>query len=193
MTDVAPARKGPPPRTPGVPAEVSFEAHYRRDTFAGGTPVSGFGPRGTYTLYLPPHRPEPRVVFRDGLPHVHELPAAGDVPEVREARDAVLASWAEGSASLSVIVPAVAFHAYTAAIIRVNYDLGDEELTLLLSHGTRWHADVLRHLIGGERFIETLAAYHRLRSPAPAPPAAPPARDRAPSRWTRLRRAFRIG
>ena len=43
MTDVAPARKGPPPRTPGVPAEVSFEAHYRRDTFAGGTPVSGFG------------------------------------------------------------------------------------------------------------------------------------------------------
>lgn len=161
MSEVAAANMLPP---------AEFQAAKRRPVHACEWPARGFGPGGSYTLYLPDPAPTRRVLFRDGEAVQVLTDGALGRPEVAALRDALLDTMRPG-AMLQVHFAALAFLRYTTALLTLNYDLTDEELTALLTPDGAWQKEVVRHVLGGPDVIE---AYTRL-APRPVPVPPPPA------------------
>jgi hypothetical protein len=148
-------------------------------------------------MYLPDPTPATRTRIRDGKA-VHEpVPSVLDREDIRTLRNEVLERWAfcgirGGMALLDV---PLAFMDYAAAVLRVNYDLSDDELEFLLTNSKAWHASMMQHITGGEDFVSRLAASRdALRPPEPsATPAPPPAPAVRLPWWKRLARFNRQG
>jgi len=142
-----------PDRASTDPAE--WQLARQLTTFRPEYPMSGFGPNGGHTLYATNPKPSTRMVFRGGKPVMEESRGCLDTPEIRALRDGVIASLrAVGADRIEV---STALCEYTAAVLRMNYDLSDDDLTLLMGHGTKWVKAAVCHVCGGDDLIEAMA------------------------------------
>lgn len=129
----------------------------RRKADSTGQPVVGFGPRGSYTLWLPDPKPTTRVVIRDGDPTAVQVPGALDDPKVVALRDRILFGFREvGPGVLAVPIELIR---YASAVIRINYNVTDDDLTMLLcSEPTMpWGEAMFIHALGGEGVLSAFS------------------------------------
>lgn len=141
---------------PGL-AEYTWQQDRRRTDFGGGVPVQGFGPGGTYTLWLRPAESGKRYTFKGGRAQVHTDAGAAADPQLAALRDQVVRSFASAGDPGWLQVD-VAFLDYAAAVLRQNYDLTDADLDLLLD-GTGWQDALVRHVLGADDIIERLYTF----------------------------------
>lgn len=156
-----------PATTPAIPpAEATalyvWQQDRRRPDGAFAFPMSGFGPGGRLTLWLPAAVPAIRWKVRGGVP-VQETVAAEIDPEAERLRRAVLA----GSQSIGpgVVELEPAFYEYAAHVIRRNYALSDDDLEYVLFGGSRdWQREMIVHVLGGTDMVEALAGAAETRA-----------------------------
>ncbi len=199
-------------------------------------PMTGFGPEGGHTLWLA----SPRRLFTWGFENRQPVLQAGKLaledPKLEALRDEALISFQPGSGGPAEVGPA--FLRYSAALIDQTYQappptagqnkgpataatstpasaaepLSDEDLSFILS-GTKWHAPMLRHILGGDDVVRKLAiltsdqfprASRAKVSEVPMQPLLPTAgktemppvwaieNDRPISMWRRFLRFLRI-
>lgn len=188
----------PPPE---IADAFNFERDRRRPDGEFNTPAGGFSTRPTgFTFWLPAPAVETLYVFRDGEPRP-ETVGTRTTLAVAALRQRVALSFTRTGPDGDGPRVDTAFLAYAATVLRMNYTLTDDELTMLLA-GRRWHKDVTTHLLAGD---DTAAAMARvglldpapagmiaaadptpaLPLPRPAPAPEPPARR---PRWSPFRR-----
>ncbi len=180
MLDETP-KQGPPGKAEHDAAIEAYQWQEQRRRPDGKfhIPVGGFGSGPVhFTLWLPSTRPDVRFKVVNGEPIRETLgDCFSDTPEIAAARDTVLKTFRSVN---GVYTCDTAFLKYTIAVLRSNYTLGDDDLTMLLA-GTKWHDPMMRHLLGGEDMVKALMGIRSMRQapmPAPAPPrpvTAPPA------------------
>lgn len=156
---------------------VNFHrTHFRKSVgVAGTTTCGGFGPDGSITLMLASPTDGDRMVIENGQPVMRRVESCMNDPEMQALRDEVLGSLVPlGPGRLRV---STAFVRYAIKLIRLTYEVSDEDLTFLLT-GSAWQDSICRHLLGGDGMVKMLARLDTssLRpTPAPqAPPVAPP-------------------
>lgn len=157
-----------PSLSPDGLTPAQFQAKRRRpDAPAVLTvPIRGFGPEGDFTLFVPSPKTEVRTVFENGVPARRVVEGCLSDPRVVELRDKVILSMQSvGPGRLSVDF---LFLEYTAAVLKVVYDLSDADLGFLLS-GSKWHREMIAHALGGDGIISALSAIVPVRHTAPEP------------------------
>jgi hypothetical protein len=167
----------PPARPPAPkPAELStvsgaaspvspfdWQKARERPDKVPGPPVRGFGPKGQFTLWLPSPMPTTAGAFVDGKYIVKQVAAGLTDPELLVMRRAVVDS--AQSIGPGVLRVQGLFLDYAAGIIRRNYTVSDEELTMLLLSGDEWHNDVFEHCLGGPEIVSQLADMPDIQPP----------------------------
>lgn len=129
------------------------EERFAGSSFSGGCAekATGYGPDNTYSLLLPSPRVTRSIKFIDGKATVQQSGDLLSIPEIVELRDRVLKI---GSASVSPTLSEIAFPdttlaEYSAALLRLNYNLTDDDLTFLHS-GKVWMETLITHALGGK-------------------------------------------
>ncbi len=136
-------------------AEKAFEWQdsRRREDGHFDFPVQGFA-NGNMTLWLPSPAVNTRWIWRNGEPVKKIIESCMTRPEIVAVRDEVFKSARRNSLS-GVCSIDVNFMKYTAAVIAINYNMSDDDLTDLLG-GTRWHQQMFLHVTGGDDALEAL-------------------------------------
>jgi len=165
---------------------LAWQQARRRPDGRFNYPITGFGRDGDYTLWVPNPTADRRYVFKGGKPTVEAAPSCFTDPRINALRDQVIRSITVAGPGL--LNADVAFLEYVAGILLVNYDLSDDELTMLLE-GSHWHDAATRHLLGGDDMVAMLAEHGAdlvARAapfnppPNPLPPIDPAPRDAVP-------------
>jgi hypothetical protein len=179
MTDAAPL------------SPFQWQLKRQRPGFRQEFPVSGLGPTGGYTLWSVNPAGGTKLVIRNGRPTTIELADALSEPAIRRLRDAIIASLDADHVEERVSV-SVKVYEYAAAVLRLNYDLSDDDLTFLLTNSTRWIKDIIHHACGGTDIIEQMCSLSPrmltkfLEEPTPAAPLVAKPLPARPSLWRRI-------
>jgi hypothetical protein len=157
--DETPTARTAPPRKP-TPQYEWQKARLKtpaRKAPAGCILTRGYGPDGSYSLYLPTANAKRSIEFRGGKPQIVVVDAACQkIPAVNAAREWLLRCAAR-ALPLAEILADVALVNYSAALLAVNYRLSDDDLGMLHSGGM-WREPILKHAMGGEGAVEALRA-----------------------------------
>lgn len=161
----------PKPPEPIKPAAGAFEwqKSRKRPDFIPGPPVRGFGKNGGYTLWLPSPKSSTAEAFEGGK-YVVKVVAAGlvDADLLAKRKEIIDSAVSTGPGRLRV---KPVFMDYAAGLIRRNYTVTDQELTMLLLESDKWQHEVLVHCLGGEEMVATLADMPEATEPIPQPPS----------------------
>jgi hypothetical protein len=173
-----------PPLSP-----YDWQVERQRPDFRPEFPISGFGPSGGYTLWSVNPAGGSKLVIRNGRPTHIEVPHVLSTPAIRDLRNALIASLDADRIEDRISVSTKVYE-YAAAILLLNYNLTDEDLTFLLADSTRWIKDVIHHACGGPDIIDQMCALspHMLmkflgESALPSFPPPPPAPASGKSLW----------
>jgi hypothetical protein len=145
---------------------AQFQVARKRHDLPGGllTPIRGFGPGGGFTLFVPSPEPDVAIVFEDGEPVRRVAEGCLADPKIAALRDCVIASMRNVGAGKMEID--FRFLSYTAAVLKLAYNLTDADLGFLL-RGKAWHREMVAHALGGAGIIGALSA---MAHPTPAAP-----------------------
>jgi hypothetical protein len=144
--------------------EFTWQKERRRADTAGGVAVRGFGPVGSYTLWLPTPEVSRRVKFVGGKPTMEIVQAAGFDEELQRLRDHVVKS-IETVALIAggrvVLRFPLMLLQYASALIVRHYNVTDAELEMLLPivGEMPWVDQIVTHAIGGEQNAKLLAKF----------------------------------
>lgn len=148
------------------PAE--FEAKRRRpEAIEKGTfnvPTQGFG-GGGFTMYLPSPVAKSTYVIQGGRSVLQTLASCMDDPKIAEARDRIIRESVK--VAPGVLRIPLAFMDYACAVLLVNYNLSDADMTFLLS-GLKWHNALVVHAFGGQDTLDAVARLTPQRQLVPA-------------------------
>lgn len=170
LTNPIPPARPPAPKSADVSAgemvgsPFEWQKARERPDRVPGPPVRGFGPKGQFTLWLPSPMPTTAGAFVDGKYVVKQLAAGLIDPELIAMRRAVVDS--AQSIGAGVLRVQGLFLDYASGIIRMNYTVTDEDLTMLLLSGDEWHNDVFEHCLGGPEIVSQLADMPEIEPPA---------------------------
>lgn len=159
-------------------AQSAFQWQQSRRKEGGvfNVPVRGFG-GGKYTLWLPSPVAATQWTFKNGEPVLEASDSCLTNPAIEAMRDEVLNT--ATFVGPGRLIGSIAFLRYASTVLRMNYNLTDDDLTFILT-GNIWHDGMIRHLLGGDDVTKKLAkldprAIGPMAAAAvpPAPPAAP--------------------
>ncbi len=123
----------------------------------GSTPVRGFGPKGEYTLWLPSTEAKRVIEFKSGKAEFQIVGKTANDEELNKLRMDIIKSYSAISIGGMAYLP-IDSHLlnYSASLILRNYDMSDEDLTMLHT-GTNWVEPICIHALGGEESRNALA------------------------------------
>jgi hypothetical protein len=128
----------------------------------GASLVSGYGPDGSYSLYLPSPKAERKFVFKGGKPTLEIVGSCLDIPEIQALRNRVLRGGSASPSVSAILFVDAALIEYSAALLRLNYVLNDDDLTFIHS-GRKWFEPLIQHALGGADAVKALASISRDR------------------------------
>jgi hypothetical protein len=131
-----------------APEYLWHKDHLRADAPDGCKPVKGFGPGGTYTLWLPSPVVSRARKFVDGKPVITEFGALCDDAELTRLRNQVIKTTRTEAHPVLRLFADVVLLEYSAGLILRCYDVTDDDLNMLHS-GNAWIEPIAVHAIGG--------------------------------------------
>lgn len=164
--------------------EYEWQKQRRRTdvSFDGAVPVRGFGPSGAHTLWIVSPVVKRQYVFKDGKPTAVEIESGGEALATlrKQTLSSIDLSRRDGRAFITVDVRLMG---YAADVIRMTYNVSDDDLTFLLCESFKWIEPIIIHLLGGESSRDELAKFGTAQQQSvidyahPGTPDAEPAID----------------
>jgi hypothetical protein len=150
---------------PGTNPEDAFAWHLarRRQDAPEGLPVRGFGPGGSFTLWLPNPELTQKMEFKDGRAVVSTVAPASDPALLDKRKHALLTLRTEAG----ILYGTTAVLDYAALLIQRSYNVTDDDLNMLLLSGNKWHQGIILNMIGGEDMRDIINNFMSLK-PNPA-------------------------
>lgn len=130
-------------------------------SFSGGCSekATGYGPQSDYSLFLPSPTVERKIVFVDGKATIEESGDLLSLPHILELRNRARTIGKVDDVSptaATIFFPDAVLAEYSVALLRLNYNLTDEDLNFLHS-GKRWMETIIVHAMGGKVQRDSLA------------------------------------